>query len=106
MRRSGGRRKFIEEEIDSGNPAVADNREIGAGIGGLLAGTARYPADAARMTDLFRRRERSILTVGMGGLDHAGDAVDLIAAAMNAAIGIVEHRVRMKDLVDHGAPAL
>ena len=38
----------------------------------------------------------------MSSLDHARDAVDLVATAVNA-VGLVEHGVFVKDLVDRCA---
>jgi hypothetical protein len=40
----------------------------------------------------------------MSSLDHAGDAVDLVATAVNA-VGLVEYGVFVEDLVDRFAPA-
>ena len=50
------------------------------------------------------RRPES-LSGGMSSLDLAGDAVDFVAAAMGAAVGIVEHAVFVPDLNDRPTPA-
>lgn len=50
----------------------------------------------------FRRGERLISEVRMSSLDHARDAVDLVAAAVNA-VGLVEYGVFVENLVDRCA---
>ena len=42
--------------------------------------------------------------VRMSSLDHARDAVDLVAATVNAAVRVVEYSVFVKDLVDRRTP--
>ncbi len=37
-------------------------------------------------------------------LDHARDAIDLVAAIVNAAVRVVEHGVFVEDLVDCRTP--
>jgi DNA transformation protein and related proteins len=95
-------RKLVKEEIDGGNPAVPDDNEIGSGVSGRLAGTARHPQDPTAIANLLRRGERLIAEVGMGGLDQSCDAVDLVAAAIGA-FGFVEHGVFVEDLTDRDA---
>ena len=50
-------------------------------------------------------RLNRLLEVGMGRLDRAGDVVDLVMATEDTALGIVEHGVFMKNLVDRRASA-
>src|SRR5580658_11153009 len=95
-------RKRVKEEIEGGNLAVPDDDEIGAGVSWRLAGGARHPPDPTAVAYLLRRGDRLILEVGMIGLDHPCDAVDLVAAAVSA-LGFVEHPVFVKDLVDRRA---
>ena len=40
----------------------------------------------------------------MSSLDRARDAIDLVAATMDAAAGVVEHAIFGEDLVDGRAP--
>src|SRR5258706_113538 len=58
-----------------------------------------------RIADLLGRRDRLISKVGMSSLDLAGDAVDFVAAAMRAAVRVVEHTVFVPDLVNRLPPA-
>jgi hypothetical protein len=95
-------RKRVKEEIEGGNLAVPDDDEIGSGVSRRLARAARHPPDATAIAYLLRRGERLILEVGMSGLDHACDAVDLVTAAVSA-LGFVEHPVFVEDLIDSGA---
>src|SRR5260370_8879534 len=44
--------------------------------------------------------DRLISEVRMSSLDHARDAVDLVAAAVNAVVRAVEHSVFVEDLID------
>src|SRR5258705_10311084 len=39
----------------------------------------------------------------MSSLDHACDAVDLVAATVNAVVGVVEHGIFVEDLVNRSA---
>ena len=80
-------RKLVKEEIDGGNLAVPGDYEIGSGVSRRLARAARHPPDPTAIAHLLRRGERLILEVRMSSLDHARDAVDLVAAAVNAALG-------------------
>src|SRR5205085_7442418 len=97
--------KRIEEEIEGDEFAVPGDADVGAGIFRRRAGDAGDPADPAAVTDLLRWGERLIAKVRMAGLDHAGDAVNLLAATENAAHGVVENGIFVEDLVDGRAPA-
>src|SRR5882724_9094097 len=97
-----GSRKFVKEEIDCGNPAVPYDYEIGSGVSWWLARAARYPPDPTAIAYLLRRGERLILEIRMSSLDHACDAVDLIATAVSA-VRFVKHSVFTEDLIDRCA---
>ena len=83
--------KFVKEEIDGGNLAVPGDDEIGSGVSRRLARAAGHPADPPAIADHLRRGEQLISEVRMSSLDHASDAVDLIATAVSA-VGFVELR--------------
>jgi hypothetical protein len=94
--------KLVKEEIDGGNLAVPDDYEIGSGVSWRLARAARYPPDPTAIAALLGPGERPILEVRMSSLDDAGDAVDLVTAAVSA-VRFVEHRVFVEDLIDRCA---
>src|SRR5215510_4332119 len=96
-------RKRVKEEIEGGNLAVPGDDEIGSGVSRRLARTARHPTNPAAVLYHLRRGERLISEVRMTGFDHARDAVDLVATAVNA-VGLVEYGVFMEDLVDRCSP--
>src|SRR4029453_18776767 len=60
------------------------------------------PTDPPPFAHHVRRGERLISEVRMTSLDHARDAVDLVATAINA-LGLVEYGVFVEDLVDRCA---
>jgi hypothetical protein len=43
--------------------------------------------------------------VRVGGLDRTGDAIDLVATAIDVLVRVVEHAVFSENLVDRSAPA-
>src|SRR4029077_6713380 len=103
--RGGGVARAIEKEIDGGNPAVPGDEEISPGVGWRLAGGTRHPPDPRGVAQLFGLADRLILKVRMSSFDHARDAVDLVAATVGAAVGVVEHAIFVVELVNGRAPA-
>jgi hypothetical protein len=93
-------RKLVKEEIDRGNLTVPGDDEIGSGVSWRLAMAAGNPTDTTSIAHLLRRRDRLISEVRMRSLDHPGNAVDLVAAAANAAFGVVENSVFVEDIID------
>src|SRR5258708_33131797 len=93
----------MEKEIDGGNPAVPGDEEISPGVGRRLAGATRHPPDPYAIARLLWRGDRLILKVRMSSLDHARDPVDLVAAPVGAAVGVVGHALFVVDLVNDRA---
>jgi hypothetical protein len=96
-------RKFVKEKIDGGDLAAPGDYEIGSGVSRRLVKVARHPAEPPAIADHLRRGERLISEVRMSSLDHARDAVDLVATAVSA-VGFVEYGVFVEDFVDCCAP--
>ena len=92
-------RKLVKKQIDGGNLAVPDDYEIGSGVSWRLARAARHPPDPTAIADCLRRGERLIFEVRVSRLDHAGDAVDLVTAAVRT-VRFVEHGVFVEDFID------
>jgi hypothetical protein len=95
-------RKLVKEEINGGNLAVPDDYGIGSGVSWRVARAARHLPAPTAIAYLLRRGERLILEVRMSSLDHAGDVVDLVTAAVSA-IRFVEHCVFVEDLINRRA---
>src|SRR4029077_12023699 len=98
--RGRGIARAIEKEIDGGNLAVPGDEEISPGISWRLAGGTRHPPDPRGVAQLFWLADRLILKVRMSSLDHARDAVDLVAATVGAAVGVIENAIFVVDLVN------
>src|SRR5258708_17599183 len=103
--RGRGIARAIEKEIDGGNLAVPGDEKISPGVGWRLAGATRHPPDPCGVAQLFGLADRLILKVRMSSLDHARYAVDLVAATMGAAVGVVEHAIFVVEFVNGRATA-
>src|SRR5881409_3882604 len=90
--------------IKGGNPAVPDNDEISPGVSWRLTGRARSPLDPPAIAQFLGPGNRLISEVRVSSLDRARDAIDLVAATVDAP-GLVEHAIFGEDLVDRRAPA-
>src|SRR5580692_6886259 len=101
--RGRGIARAIEKEIDGGNLAVPGDEEISPGISWRLAGGTRHPPDPRGVAQLFWLADRLILKVRMSSLDHARDAVDLVAATVGTRVRVVEHAIFVVELVNGGA---
>lgn len=67
---------------------------------------ARYPRNPPAIAHFFGLDNWLIAKVGMGRLDSAGDAIDLVAATVRALVGIVEDDIFGVELVDRCASPL
>jgi hypothetical protein len=82
-----------------GNPAVTGNDEISPGISWGIARAARYPLNPPAIAQFFGLGNWLISKVRVSSLDRARDAIDLVAAAVDA-LGFVEHAIFGENLVD------
>src|SRR5437870_7143790 len=90
--------------MNGGNPAVPDNDEISPGVSWRLTRTARSPLDPPVIAQFLGPGNRLISKVRVSSLDRARDAIDLVAATVDAP-GLVENAIFGEDLVDGRAPA-
>src|SRR5438105_1083948 len=90
--------------MNGGNPAVPDNDEISPGVSWRLTRTARGPLDPPAIAQFLGPSNRLISKVRVSSLDRARDAIDLVAATVDAP-GLVEHAIFGEDLVDRRAAA-
>src|SRR5947199_4143822 len=74
--------------------------EISPGVSWRLTRAARYPLDPPAIAQFLGRGNWLISKVRVSSPDRAGDAIDLVAATVDATSGVVEHAVFGVDLVD------
>src|SRR2546429_6723042 len=86
------------------NPAVPGDDEIGPGVSGRLTGAAVSPLHPPAIARFLGPGNWLISKVRVSSLDCARDAIDLVAATVDAFAGVVEHAVFGVDLVDGRAP--
>jgi hypothetical protein len=96
--------QLVEKEIKDANPPVPDNDEISPGVSWRLTRAARYPLDSPAIPQFLSLGNWLISKVRVGSLDRARDAIDLVAATVDAP-GLVEHAIFGEDLVAGRAPA-
>ena len=97
--------KQAVDGLQGGNPAAPDDDEISPGVSRCFTSAARYPLDATAIAQLLGFGNRLILKVRVSRLDGTRDAIDLVAATVDARFGVVEHAFFGPDLVDGRAPA-
>src|SRR6266446_5887327 len=96
--------ELVEKEIKGGNPAVPGNDEISPGVIWHLTRLARYPLDPPAIAQLLGLGNWLISKVRVSSSDRARDAIDLVAATVDAFGGVVEHTIFGEDLFDSRAP--
>src|ERR1700704_1344292 len=96
--------QLVEKEIKGGNPAVPGNDEISPGVSWRLTRAARYPLDPPTIAQFLGPNNWLIAKVRVSSLDLARDAIDLVAATVDALGGVVEHAIFGVDRVDGRAP--
>src|SRR5882762_5269579 len=96
-------RVACRKEMNGGNPALPGNDEISPSVSWRLTRAARYPLDPPGIAQFLRRGNWPISKVRVCSLDRARDAIDLVAATIDA-LGLVEHAIFGEDLVDGRAP--
>src|SRR6266436_3653787 len=99
-----GELQLVEKKINAGNPAVPSNDEISTSVCWRLTRAARYPLDSPAIAHFLRFGYWLISKVRVSSLDRARDSIDLVAASVDASLGIVEHAIFGEDFVNRRAP--
>src|SRR5258706_15627980 len=94
-----GELQLGEKKINSGNPAVPGNDEISTSVCWLLTRAARYPLDPPAIAHFLRLGYWLISKVRVSSLDRARDSIDLVAASVDASLGIVGHATFGEDFI-------
>src|SRR6266478_7901676 len=95
----------VEKEIKSDNPAIPGNDEISPGVSWRIARTPCYPSDPPAIAHFLRLGNWLISKFRMSGSNLARYTIDLVAAAIDALAGVVEHAIFEVELVDGCPPA-
>jgi hypothetical protein len=99
-----GELQLVEKKINGGNPAVPGNDEISTSVRWRLTRAARYPLDPPAIAHFLRVGYWLISKVRVRSLDRARDSIDLVAASVDASLGIVEYAIFGEDFVNCRAP--
>jgi hypothetical protein len=91
----GSSGQLVEKEINGGNPAVPGNDEISPGVSWRLTRAARYPLDPPAIAQFLWLGNWLILKVRVSSLDRARDAIELVAATVDAT-WLVEYAISVK----------
>src|SRR5207245_4070966 len=90
--------------ISGGNPAVPGNYELSTSLCWRLTRAARYPLDPPAIAHFLRLGYWLISKVRVSSFDRARDSIDLVAASVDASLGIGEHAIFGEDFVNRRAP--
>src|SRR5882672_6323070 len=99
-----GELQLVEKKMDGGNPTVSGNDEISTSVCWRLTRAARYPLDSPAIAHFLRLGYWLISKVRVCSLDRARDSIDLVAASVDASLGIVEHAIFGEDFFNLSAP--
>src|SRR5258708_32817804 len=93
----------LVEKKDGGNPAVPGNDEISTSVCWRLTRAARHPLDPPAIAHFLRLGYWLISKVRVSSLDRTRDSMDLVAASVDASLGIVEHAIFGVDFFNRSA---
>ena len=99
-----GELQLVEKKINGCNPALPGNNEITTGVSWRVTRSARDPLNPPAVAYFLGLAYRLISKVRVSSPDHARDAIDLVAATVDARTGLVEHAIFGEDLVNRRAP--
>src|SRR5690242_15485469 len=95
---------LVEKHVKRYDPAVPHDDEIPPGVSRHFTRASRYPWNHPCIAIFLRSGSHLISKVRMSRLDHARDAIDLVAATNSALAGIVEHAIFGPEFVDGRTP--
>src|SRR5258705_2738969 len=99
-----GELQLVEKRIEGCNPPVRANDEISTGVSWRVTRAARSQLDPPAIAYFLGLGYWLISKVRVSSLDRARDLIDLVAASVDASLGIVEHAIFGEDLVYRRAP--
>src|SRR5256712_4305374 len=91
--------------MEGRTPAAPGNDEISPGVSGRLPGPARSPLDPPAIAQFLGPGNWLISEVRVSSPDRARDAIDLVAATVDALGRVVEDAIFGEDVVDGRAAA-
>jgi hypothetical protein len=90
--------QLVEKKINGGNPAVPRDDEISTGVSRRLVRAARYPLDPPAIAHFLRLCYCLISKVRASRLDRTRDSMDLVAASIDASLGITQSSVKISSI--------
>src|SRR5260370_36796370 len=80
--------QLVEKEINGGNPAFPGHNEVSTGVSRRLAKAALHPLDPPAIARFLGLGYWLIAKVRVGSPERSRDSIDLVAAPVDAALGI------------------
>src|SRR6266404_2090079 len=99
-----GELQLVEKKINGCNPAVPGNDEISTSVSWRVTRAADTHWNPPAIAYFLGLGDWLISKVRVSSLDRARDSIDLVAASVDASLGIVEHAIFGEDLVNRRAP--
>src|SRR6266446_3399671 len=99
-----GELQLVEKKINGCNPAVPGNDEISTSVSWRVTKAARHPLDPPAVAYFLGLGYWLISKVRVSSFHRTRDTIDLVAALVDASLGIVEHAIFGEDLVNRRSP--
>jgi len=96
--------ELVEKQIHGGYLATRGNDEIGPSGCWRLTRAAFYPSDTPAIAQFLGRSDWLIAKVRVSRSDRGRDAIDRVAAAVDAPTRVVKYAIFGEDLVNGRAP--
>ena len=99
-----GELQLVKKKINGCNSAVPRDNEISPSVSRRVIRAARYPLDPPAIAYFLGLGYWLISKVRVSSLDRARDSINLVAASVDASLGIVENAIFGEDFVNRRAP--